>query len=252
VAEDNKINQKVILGMLNNFKCTPDIAENGQEALDRLAQQPYDLVLMDCQMPIMDGYEAVRLLRVQEGLINAERIPVVALTAHAADGERDKCLSSGMDDFLSKPITRPELTKTLARWLVEPNSCTIITTVNKVIADNTALPDWDEVATLKRLDNDQELLDDMIDLFLIETPNKLLELEDARAGNDLTALADAAHAIKGMAGHFCAEQLLNLTANLEHSARYGGQADFQQMTRNVTNAANSLISVLHEKRGKLL
>jgi len=249
VAEDNKVNQKVIMAMLGKFQCIPDLAENGQEALDRLAQQSYNLVLMDCQMPVMDGYEAVRILRGQELTHNAARIPVVALTAHAAASEREKCLSAGMDDFLSKPIARPELAKMLARWLGDPNPCEIMPDAKKDIADNAALACWDEAAALKRLDDDQELLGDMIDLFLTETPDRLRELEDALARDDLAALADAAHAIKGMAGHFCAEQLLIHAANLEHSARHGNPADFHLMTKTVADATASLISALQQTQG---
>jgi PAS domain S-box-containing protein len=250
VAEDNKVNQKVVLAMLGKFQCTPDLAENGQEALDRLAQQTYDLVLMDCQMPVMDGYEAVRTLRGQELTDNTARIPVVALTAHAAAVEREKCLSVGMDDFLSKPIARPELAKMLARWLGDPSPCEIIPGAKKDIADTTTpTACWDEAAALKRLDDDQELLGDMMDLFLTEIPSRLLELENALACDDLAALADAAHAIKGMSGHFCAEQLLNHAADLEHSARHGNPVDFHLMTKDVADSAASLISALQQKQG---
>jgi PAS domain S-box-containing protein len=248
-VEDNKVNQKVILGILGKFQCIPDLAENGREALDRLAQQTYDLVLMDCQMPVMDGYEAVRTLRDQELLHHAPRTPVVALTAHAADGEREKCLAAGMDDFLSKPIVRPELAKVLARWLGDITRCEIITDTEKAVADNPAGPCWDEATALKRLDNDHELLIDMIDLFLAETPAKMLELEEALVCGDHSALADAAHAIKGMAGHFCAEQLYNSAAYLEHCARQDNPSDFQQMTRNVKDAAIELADALRQKQG---
>ncbi|MGZ8095778.1 MAG: response regulator [Methylosarcina sp.] len=253
VAEDNKINQKVILSMLGKFRCRPDLAENGREALDRTGQQAYDLVLMDCQMPVMDGYEAVRILRGLELTGHAGRIPVVALTAHASVGEREKCLAAGMDDFLSKPIAKAELAKMLARWLSEPSSPRIIPIAEKAAADNTTTGCWDEAAALKRLDEDQELLNDMIDLFLTETPARLLELEDALARDDLAALADAAHAVKGMAGHFCAEPLEAAASSLERHARQGdGKADFRQMTQDVADAATRLVRVLRHKQGILL
>ena len=117
VVEDNKVNQKVILSMLAKLQCTPDLAENGQEALDKLAKKSYDLVFMDCQMPVMDGYEAIRILRGTELAENKTRTPVIALTAHASQDECEKCLSAGMDDFLTKPISKAKLTKMLEQWL---------------------------------------------------------------------------------------------------------------------------------------
>ena len=250
VTEDNKVNQKVILAMLGKFQCTPDLAENGQEALDLLTQKSYDLILMDCQMPVMDGYEAIRILRGQELTGNAARIPVIALTAHASSGEREKCLSAGMDDFLSKPIARSELAKMLARWLGGSAPDEDIQDVKKVIIDTTTSNAcWDEAVALKRLDDDQELLGDMIDLFLIETPARIFDLEDALTRDDHAAIADAAHAIKGMAGHFCADRLRTSAASLEDSARLGQSTDFQQMIKNVADATTGLIAALKQKQG---
>jgi PAS domain S-box-containing protein len=117
VAEDNRVNQKVILAMLSRFNVKPDLAENGQIALDRLAQQHYDLVLMDCQMPIMDGYQATSKLRERELATQSTRTPVIALTAHATEEARETSLASGMDGHLSKPIDRNALAETLQRWL---------------------------------------------------------------------------------------------------------------------------------------
>ncbi|RIZ69899.1 MAG: response regulator [Methylococcales bacterium] len=116
VAEDNRINQKVILAMLARFQVTPDLAENGQEALERLAEKRYDLVLMDCEMPIMNGYEATVILRERELVNTSARTPVIALTAHATLEARETSLSAGMDGHLSKPVDRNALVTTLARW----------------------------------------------------------------------------------------------------------------------------------------
>jgi CheY-like chemotaxis protein/HPt (histidine-containing phosphotransfer) domain-containing protein len=253
VAEDNKVNQKVIMAMLGKFQNKPDLAENGQEALDLIKHQRYDLILMDCQMPVLDGYEAVRILRGQELAGHSTRIPIVALTAHAGDGEREKCLSAGMDDFLSKPILTPELLKILARWLSESNPSEITQDINKNMINTIAgTACWDKISALSRLDDDQELLDEMINLFLSEAPARILELEKALAQTDYAAVADAAHAIKGMAGHFCADQLRSSAANLEESARLGHSIDFLQLTRNLAKATNSLVSALKQEQGENL
>ncbi len=117
VAEDNRVNQKVILAMLARFKLKPDLAVNGQEALDRLADKHYDLVLMDCEMPVMGGYEATTLLRERERANPCSvRTPVIALTAHATLGARETSLAAGMDGHLSKPVERNALAETLAHW----------------------------------------------------------------------------------------------------------------------------------------
>ena len=109
VVEDNKINQKVIVAKLRKYKIVPDVVENGLLALDKLAQCHYDLIFMDCHMPLMDGYTATRELRLMESQLNISRQTVIALTANALEGERDKCLAAGMDDYLSKPIITSQL-----------------------------------------------------------------------------------------------------------------------------------------------
>ncbi|MGZ5029607.1 MAG: response regulator [Methylobacter sp.] len=230
VVEDNKINQKVVLSQFAKFQLKPDLADNGQEALEHLEHQAYDLVFMDCQMPVMDGYEATRLLREREMASACKsHTPVIALTAHASIGERDKCLSAGMDDYLSKPAIRADLAVVLARWLGEPSApeAARIAHDRAVERERSSLANkdteesacWDETLALKRLDGDHDLLSEMIDLFLEETPKQLAELEAALSRSDLVALADAAHTIKGMAGHFCAENIISLAVSLERSAR---------------------------------
>jgi len=285
VVEDNKVNQKVILSQLAKFQLKPDLANNGQVALDQLEHQAYDLVFMDCQMPIMDGYEATRILREREiaGACSEHgrgsgKLPtsVIALTAHASAGEREKCLSAGMDDYLSKPASRSDLAVVLARWLGEPSA----PEVAPIAQDNpdqreiprspalakseaeggeTSTACWDESAALKRLDDDHDLLSEMIDLFLEEAPVFMAELADALSRTDLLALADAAHAIKGMAGHFCAEKIISLAVKLEHAARKASahapaadqhpvsnaaDTDFQSMANDLTQSTVDLVGIL--------
>ena len=115
VVEDDAVNQMIAVRMLENLGHHADAACDGHEALAALAAQPYDLVLMDCQMPHLDGYETTRALRRQE--VDGRRVPVIALTAHAITGERERCLAAGMDDFLTKPLRPRELSGTLNRWL---------------------------------------------------------------------------------------------------------------------------------------
>jgi CheY-like chemotaxis protein len=118
LVEDNRVNQKVATGLLRRLGLEIELAENGVEALEKLKNDSWDLVLMDCQMPEMDGYECTRLWREHEGDHPARRLPIVAMTAAALSGDRQRCLSAGMDDYLTKPIRRDELSSILRRWLV--------------------------------------------------------------------------------------------------------------------------------------
>lgn len=121
LAEDNPINQKVMKHLLSRLGCTLEIVSNGAEAVDRVRQQPdWDLILMDCQMPVLDGFEATKAIREDVG---GARIPIIAVTANALIGEREKCLAGGMDDYLVKPINREDLDAVVSRWLkVAPES----------------------------------------------------------------------------------------------------------------------------------
>jgi CheY-like chemotaxis protein len=117
LAEDNHINQKVALGILRKLGHHADAVSNGLEALKALEALPYDLVLMDVQMPEMDGIEATRRIRMPSSKVLDRNIPIIAMTAHAMAGDREHCLSCGMDDYVSKPVSSRTLTEALARWL---------------------------------------------------------------------------------------------------------------------------------------
>jgi CheY-like chemotaxis protein len=114
LAEDNVVNQKIGVRLLEKCSCRVDLASNGREAVEMAGLFPYDLIFMDCGMPDMDGFEATRAIRAGEN--NGTRIPIVALTAHAIAGTREECLASGMDDYVSKPVSLEEVEQALARW----------------------------------------------------------------------------------------------------------------------------------------
>jgi CheY-like chemotaxis protein len=118
VVEDNEVNALVVRGMLEQMGVNAELAIDGQKALARMGQTAYDLVLMDCQMPVLDGWEATRIWRARETRLRQnQRTPIVALTASAAAGERERCLEAGMDDYLSKPFTREALGELVDRYL---------------------------------------------------------------------------------------------------------------------------------------
>jgi len=125
LVEDNVINQKVTTAVLDKLGYRTEIAANGLEALESLEKMPFDLIIMDCEMPEMDGYEATRKIREwktheNEGIRQKGGLPIIAMTAHALEGEREKCLAAGMDDFLSKPVSPNNLAELLKTWLSRP------------------------------------------------------------------------------------------------------------------------------------
>lgn len=116
IVEDNKVNQMVAQRLLNNLGCTVDVACNGVEAISLLERSDdYDIIFMDCHMPIMDGFETARLVRQKDCISNA--IPIVALTAATSEGEVEKCIAAGMDDYISKPVTKGILQRSLEKWV---------------------------------------------------------------------------------------------------------------------------------------
>lgn len=251
VAEDNPINQKVVVAMLAKYQLKPDLAENGQAALDLLAKQAYDMVLMDCQMPVMDGYEATRIQRGREIADKSlTRTTIVALTAHVTLEAREICLTSGMDDYLSKPLNRTALTEVLNRWL--GSSSESITAISSIAdktqvaaADNNAV--WDEAAALKFLDGDQDLLAELVQMFIDNIPDRQSDLQNSLLNQDVVGVANTAHTIKGMAGCFCAESVKALASELEQAARQNSGADLSILASQLMAAVAQLILVFQKK-----
>ncbi|MCK5070324.1 MAG: response regulator, partial [Desulfocapsa sp.] len=136
LVEDNITNQIVAEGMLELFGCEIDLAVNGREAVQMVKEQKYDLILMDCQMPELDGYSATEEIRVFENLTGAVHTPIVALTAHAMSGDRERCISVGMDDYLSKPLRQYQLESVLKQWFSDSNVNTGRATKAKVINED--------------------------------------------------------------------------------------------------------------------
>jgi HPt (histidine-containing phosphotransfer) domain-containing protein len=200
---------------------------------------------MDCHMPVMDGYTATRELRLMETEKNLPHQTVIALTANALEGEREKCLAAGMDDYLTKPIVSKQLLAILAERLdIQPTEIppTLVNENLAPIAINSIV--WDATAALNHLEGDSALLDDMIAMFIIEAPQKLSELARFQAEGNLPALANTAHAIKGTVVYFYAEQAKACALLLEQTARSGQSADYQGMTDALTNAVTNLINNL--------
>jgi signal transduction histidine kinase/CheY-like chemotaxis protein/HPt (histidine-containing phosphotransfer) domain-containing protein len=205
IVEDNTVNQLVAKTMLKKFGYHTDVAANGLEALKALEIIPYDLVLMDCQMPEMDGYEATRAIRSRDW--KTAQIPIIALTAHVTTGEREKCLAAGMDDYISKPIEKENLRRTVAQWLAkseETDSSVNSMDNSKVEKENSAesvaelsLPAVD-LATLNEItDNDTEMRREIVEIYLSQTAQSISEMEQVIDENNALRLYEIAHKLVG-------------------------------------------------------
>ncbi len=254
VVEDNKLNQEVISQMLFQLGCKITVAENGRQAVELFRNKqpddlPFDLVLMDCHMPEMDGFEATRAIRQREKTsTKQQRIPIVALTANAMAGDRERCLACGMDDYLSKPVKSKPLHNVLFRWL-EPYSTAASPTPDptpisplplesrpSIIGEESGnflidLPILDE-NVLKSLQEEMrgKSVNWLIELFLTELPNYADALYQAAELHDLEQLYLAAHKLKGSVSNLGGKRLMALCSRLEKLSRAGETDLAQQLT----------------------
>ena len=237
LVEDNPVNLAVGEKLLSVLGYSCDVAVNGQIALEKMASGRYDLVLMDCQMPVLDGYSATREWRDREVLQGATvRLPIVAMTANAMAGDRQRCLDAGMDDYLSKPVSREQLENCLQRWLPGRASFeerVVAAPLMALEAENPLLP---ATAPLRAatpaifpvldhsmLDELQEIAGEetarIVSLFLEDTPRLIAKLESASVIPDLDAMRDAAHTLKSSSANVGAMALSTAAKRVELGAR---------------------------------
>ncbi len=209
VAEDSAVNQRVAARMLEQRGCQVVVVANGREALAALERGPFDAAVLDIQMPEMDGYQAATALREREAAIGARaRLPLIAMSAYAVDAVRDRCLASGMDAFVAKPLNRRELYAALDR-VTSP----FATPEASESALRQELPDWAEV--LERFDGDVEMLREVVADFLADAPRQLAELDGAIARRDARAVEHTAHSLKGAIGNFAVRGAYEAARQLE-------------------------------------
>jgi two-component system, sensor histidine kinase and response regulator len=235
VAEDNQVNAKLATAMLEKYGCLVDIADDGLEVLQATGRADYDLILMDCQMPELDGFEATRRLRIREVTAGRPRVPVIAMTANAMAGDRERCLEAGMDDYLAKPVRPEDLRVALVRHVVnragqrrepagrsEPGR-----SPGADVAPVPAVPLVDEgrLAELGMLEDDEPgLVAELTALFAAETPALIEALASGIVAADRGRVQDAAHTLKGSAGTIGAARLAELAKRILDLAR-GGTLD---------------------------
>ena len=216
VAEDNAVNQKVAIYQLQKLGFQPDVVENGKVALAALARKRYDVVFMDCQMPELDGYAATRELRRIEG--GSRHTWVIAMTANSLEGDREKCLAAGMDDYVSKPVKPADLTGVLSRF-----SGTVSDARTPVPANTQGVVDPGTLAGFREMGGQggENLLASLIGTFLENTPLVLAEAHAALARRAAPELERAAHTLKGSCSNFGAAGMRAACERLERAAHQG-------------------------------
>ncbi len=220
LVEDNIVNQKVTALLLRRLGLEVHVAADGRQAVDAVRRRRFDAILMDCLMPVMDGFEATSLIRELE---NGD-VPIIAMTANAMSGDRERCLDVGMNDYLSKPVQKADLERMLEKWIEHPTSPAPNHHEEKPMQPAQGKPpalDQNVIASLRELggDDDPGLFVELVELFLEDTPPRIHALVAALAQNDATALERAAHALKSSAANLGALELSVLFRDIESAGR---------------------------------
>src|SRR5581483_8144689 len=245
VVEDNEINQRVAAGILTKLGYPFDLVHDGREAVTAVASRRYGAVLMDCQMPGMDGYEATAEIRRTEG--NGEGVPIIAMTAAAMEGDRERALAAGMNDYVTKPVDGAALDAALARWVVPMDGA-----ATSDADDDGAVVDRKPLSTLAQLDADgtEGLLASLVEVFGAEAPKRLAAMREQLAAGDAKGLEETAHTLKGTSATLGAVVVADVSRELEMLARSGalagGAVMIDRLEREVARAEAVLLRLVDE------
>jgi CheY-like chemotaxis protein/HPt (histidine-containing phosphotransfer) domain-containing protein len=225
LVEDNPTNQEVAGKILQRLGWHADIADNGRQALEALANQPYDLVLMDIQMPDMDGCEATRQIRDPQSSVLKHDIPVIALTAHSVSADAENCFCAGMSDYVTKPIDPEVLANVVERWLTlkvhQPAAQRAGLPVRPCAAEPKPLRVFNSELLLRRMMGDEALARDVVSVFLGDLPGLLASLQERIGQKDLASIWKQAHRLKGSAGNVGGEMLQKAALEMEAAGKAG-------------------------------
>jgi len=246
VAEDNVVNQRMVVRLLGKLGHKAVLAGNGLEALAALEKSPdFDMILMDVQMPEMGGFEATAAIRRQEAG-TGRHIPIVALTAHAMKGDRERCMAAGMDGYLAKPVQRDELRETIQQLAANRAAA------ERAAAPREEPPESDEAALLKRFGGDRKFLRGMVRIFLGDVPKRLAEIRTAIQGSDCEHLRTASHALKGSAANFVSKPAVEAAYQLELMGREQNltdvEAGYARLEEEIARMSEFLNTIARKKR----
>ncbi|QDU73629.1 Signal transduction histidine-protein kinase BarA [Bremerella volcania] len=246
LAEDGAVNRKVAQSLLENRGHHVTAVENGQQAVDAFRSGTFDLILMDVQMPVLDGFAATEeIRRLEEGV--SQKIPIIALTAHAMKGDRERCLDGGMNDYVSKPFRPEELFGAVER--VRP---IVVSSQNEEGApenhsEENLLP-FHRARALENVGGSEEILDEMIDLFTTECPKQLNDIQAAFASGDNEKFIRSAHTLKGSVSLFAADAATAAARRIEFMGRDNELGDFQDAWDDLKQNINELMSALADTK----
>ncbi len=249
LAEDNVVNQKVAIGILKKMGFHADAVASGAEAIAALEALPYDLVFMDVQMPVMDGFEATRCIRSGETRIQNQNIPVIAMTAHAMQGDRELCLQQGMNDYVSKPVSPKAVRSVIEKWLPD-----IPVFENRSNYSGEASLQgrsgevflFDKAAFTDIMMDDKPLMHDIAKAFIFDMPRQIEMLKQLFANNDLSGLQQQVHKIKGAAAHVAAKAMIKTALKLEEACRKKETLIIEKLIEDVSDNFNQLEKKLEE------
>ncbi len=219
LVEDDFISQKVILSIIQRLGYSADIVSNGRDAVKALEQTAYDLVLMDCQMPEMNGYEATEEIRNPDSKVLDHRVPVIALTGHAMDGDMEKFTNAGMDDFLPKPVKPGELSDRVEKWILKhehPKK-----KQSPVKTEGTGETVFDLSVLMGNLEDDKDLIRQILYDFYEYIPEKISALKKAYGRGDASSVRRQAHTIKGSSSNVGAVALQKIAHQIENAGESG-------------------------------
>jgi len=243
LAEDNAVNQQLALRLLEKRGHMVTIAANGREALTLLKESRFDLVLMDVQMPIMNGFQATAAIRREEEA-TGKHLPIIAMTAHAMEGDRERCLAAGMDGYVPKPIKAEDLVAAVENLGRGPEVAKAPTT-----ASPREQEPIDTASALARVEGDVGLLKELVVLFLKDLPEMLTNLREAVTAGDASAIECAAHKLKGSVGNFGAQPAFKAALKLEALGRDGSLSEAEPAYAELENEIKRLKSAMAKLRG---
>ncbi|MDX2016859.1 MAG: ATP-binding protein [Planctomycetota bacterium] len=254
LVEDNEVNRELMLTLLTESGYVAVTAENGREAVEKWQAEHFDLILMDCQMPEMDGYQATaEIRRIERETRDAElRIPIIALTANAVLGDRERCLEAGMDSYATKPIDAPAVLGLIRRTLLErrgPSQTRIEPRSEKTMP--TPTDTIDVPSLMGRCLNKPALVARVLDLFTASAQQRLAEIESAAQASDLSQLAKAAHALKGAAGNISAEGLRKAAQDLEQLGKGSLQGSAPEMLEQLRTQLDATLKAIGPVKAKV-
>lgn len=233
VAEDNPVNQKLALAMLRQIGYQCEVVANGSEAVQALSTGSYSAILMDCQMPVMDGYQATRAIRVSED--QGARIPIIAMTAAAMEGEQERCLAAGMDDYLSKPVMLGELKAVLDRW-IHGGPAKDASSDPGQRKDASSLPiDPSRIEELEALSGPGEKngFEVLAEIFLEDAPRRLSDIRGHLSDGDHSEVKAGIHALRGSAASLGAATLAGYCNDIELMSTTGSLIEVEGLLGRV-------------------